>query len=95
MVILLQNIFLEKGPTTILGDCSATEFFCSNLILLFGLYSAMQHTQPIIQHIMIMSGNQVIMLYKPYLSLLREEIKSKGFSLGSRHRKPNSKGFPC
>jgi hypothetical protein len=59
---LVAKRLFGKGPTiTFLDDCTAADFSAVNLILLFDLYSAMRHTQPVTQHVMIVLKFQEIM----------------------------------
>lgn len=61
MVTLLQNILLEKALQPPFLVTVVLQNFLQQPNLVFGLYSALQHTQLVIQHVMIISNVQEIM----------------------------------
>jgi hypothetical protein len=83
MVTLLQNIFLEKALQPPFLVTAVLQNFLQHNLVVWSLQCNATHSTSHttcydnVKH----SGNHVIMLYKPYLCRLREEIRSKGFSL--------------
>jgi hypothetical protein len=93
MFTLLQNIFLEKALQDLSWWLQCCIIFCSNLFLLFGLYNAMQRTQPLIQHV----GSGFSAVVKTTAHLLQKNgrlrfvfLKQCRFSVVNINRKINA-----